>query len=419
MTLVSLEALTFGLGRLVDAVRARDHRLRLLTCGRDVYRYELDRLAADPSAPLDVVDVDTFDTDAVRRALAEVPDLRGLISSTDTWSLVALDLLAELGLPGPAPAAVRLVRDKARLRDHLHRAGLSRGASHAFDPATTTAAELAPRVSYPAIVKDTAGTGSQNVWLLGGPEDLDDVLAAGRAARLRGALLVEPYFAGPLFSAETLTWDGETRLLGVSSRGLSAEPHFREESLSFPVAFPPERAAELADWITRVLAAVGFDDGFAHTEFVLTADGPEVVEINPRLGGALVGEAVSRSLELNIYDAFVDLALGRRPALMDAPLKPVRGVAQVLLYADRVGTFRGVDGLDRLPGHPGSPALLPTAAEGRRVEHLTDQRGSVGIVLAEGETAELALHNVLSAAGKLRVRVTGAEADTEGEPERG
>ncbi|MCP2257839.1 Biotin carboxylase [Streptoalloteichus tenebrarius] len=405
MTLVSLEALTFGLGRLVDAARARDHRLRLLTCDRGVYRHELERLAADPSAPLDVVDVDTFDTDAVRRALAEVPDLRGLISSTDTWSLVALDLLAELGLPGPAPDAVRLVRDKARLRDHLHRHGLSRGASHAFDPATTTAAELAAHVSYPAIVKDTAGTGSQNVWLLNGTEDLEDVLAAGRAARLRGVLLVEPYFVGPLYSAETLTWDGETRLLGISSRGLSPEPLFREESLSFPVAFSPERTVELTDWITRVLAAVGFDNGFAHTEFVMTARGPEVVEINPRLGGALLGEAVCRSVEHNIYDAFLDLALGQRPALMDAPLKPVRGTAQVLLYADRVGVFRGVEGLDRLAGHPGDPAFFPTAAVGRRIEHLADQRGSVGIVFAEGDTAELALHNVLSAVGKLRVRV--------------
>ena len=52
-------------------------------------------------------------------------------------------------------------------------------------------------------------------------------------------------------------------------------------------------------------------------EFVLTTEGPELVEINRRIGGALVGEALCRSLGTNVYDAMVDTALGRRPALLD------------------------------------------------------------------------------------------------------
>jgi hypothetical protein len=55
--------------------------------------------------------------------------------------------------------------------------------------------------------------------------------------------------------------------------------------------------------------------------------------------------------------------------------------------------------VDRLRGLPGSPEWYPTASPGDLVEHLTDQRSCTGIVLAEGPTAELALHRALAAAG--------------------
>jgi biotin carboxylase len=388
------------------AAAARDcgERLRLFTGNRSVYRHELSRLT---EADLDIVDLDTSDMEQVRRALKEVPDLHGLISSTDTWSLVALELAEEFGLPHQNPESVRVARDKARMRDLLHSVGLSRGPAFRFDPAAVSACELTEHIAFPAIIKDTAGTGSQNVWLLDGPEDVPRVLAQANAVRLRGKLLAEPYFIGPLYSMETLTWENRTRLLGVNSRTLSSEPYFREEALSFPVAFPPARLAELAEWIDRVLAAISYTTGFSHTEFVLTKRGPEVVEINPRIGGGLIAEAMCRALRINMYEAYLDMALGRRPALLDAALEPVGAVSQMLLYPERPGVLDEIGGGERLVEHPGELEIYPIRLAGDRVEHVTDQRGCVGILLATGDTPELALHNVLSAAGKVRVHMKG------------
>ncbi|KNB52252.1 ATP-grasp domain-containing protein [Streptomyces caatingaensis] len=407
MTLVALEWLTFGLDRLMAAARARGVEVQLLTRDRGVYRYDLGRPETEG---LTVVDLDTFDVEQVRRHLAGVADLEGLISTTDTWSLTALDLWAELDLPGQHPAGVRLARDKAALRNHLRRQGLSRGAAVAFDAHTTTAAELASRISLPAVVKDRAGTGSRNVWLAETPEDLETVLAAAREAESRGGLTAEPYFSGPLYSIETLTWDGETRVLGVNSRIVSTLPHFREEGVSFPVAFPEDRAEQLRDWITRVLASLPYTSGFAHTEFVVTDDGFEVVEINPRLGGGVIGETMCEALGVNVYEAFLDLATGKRPALMDLPLTPRGGAAQVLLYAGRPGVLAGHSGLSLHRRHPGAPRFYPVKAPGDRIEDVSDQRGNTGIVLTTGETAEIALLNGLSAAAKIRIELAEERA---------
>ncbi|MEU9954541.1 ATP-grasp domain-containing protein [Streptomyces sp. NPDC050982] len=423
MTIAALEALTFGLGRLAEAAGGAGHRLCLLTGDRAVYRHELAHLTPEALAALDIVDVDTFDESACAAALAAVPDLRGLVNSTDTWSVPGADLAAKLGLSGPDPAAVRLLRDKSRVRTLLHEHGLSRGGAltvpvgsadpaDPFDP-SYAAAQIIREIGLPAILKDSAGTSSRNVWPARDEQQLHAALAEAAQRSFAGRLFAEPFFSGPVYSAETLSWEGETRLLGVLSRQMSPEPSVREEAAAFPVAFPDPELALLQDWVGRVLATAGHDTGFAHVEFVLTAEGPELVEINRRVGGALVGEALCRALGTNVYEAMVDTALGRRPALLDSPADASTGPATgfVLVYPDRRGTLTGWTGLDALSAFPGSPEWYPTSAPGRRVEHLGDQRGCTGIVLAGAATAELALHRALSAAGSVRAVVA---ADDEG-----
>jgi hypothetical protein len=117
--------------------------------------------------------------------------------------------------------------------------------------------------------------------------------AAGR--QLLGRLFAEPLLTGPLFSAETLSWQGRTVLLGITGRLLSRRWLGREELASFPALPPDSDLAVLGDRVARVLDAVGHSRGFAHVEFALTAHGPELVEVNARIGG-LVGEAMCRAL---------------------------------------------------------------------------------------------------------------------------
>ncbi|MBN6037995.1 ATP-grasp domain-containing protein [Amycolatopsis sp. 195334CR] len=384
MTVVLLEALSFGLGRLADAAASLGRRLVLFTGDRSIYRHEL------RSSPVEVVDVDTFDANACTTALSRVSDLAGLISSTDTWAIPGARLAADFGLPGPPVEAVRTLRDKARVRQLLHARGLSRGTAVDASAALT---------DFPLVVKDSAGTSSRDVSLVHSAEELRAVLSS--AGPLKGRLIAEPFLAGPVYSAETLTWAGQTRLLGVSSRQLSREFRFREESAAFPVAFGDKDSEVLRAWVAEVLAVAGHERGFAHVEFVLTGAGPELVEINARIGGALVGEALCRSLGTNVYEAMVQMALGARPALLDSPVPGGPAVAFSLIYPARPGRLRGWSGLDALSAYPGDPEWYPTAAAGDTITALPDQRACTGLVLVHGDTAELAAHRALAAAASI------------------
>lgn len=403
MTVAALEALTFGLGRLAAAADRAGERLCLLTGDRDVYRHELSLLGP---GSLDIVDVDTHDEAACAAVLKGLPELRGLISSTDTWAVTGADLATRFGLPGPDPQAVRTLRDKRRVRVLLHEQGLSRGT--AVDVPAGPAGTAAVRAcGLPAVLKDTAGTSSRGVWPVHDETELAAALTAAAGAPLRGRLLAEPFLAGPVYSAETLTWAGRTRLLGVCSRQMSPLPEVREEASALPVALPAADADEIGDWAGRVLAAAGHGHGFAHVEFVYTTSGPELVEINARIGGAMVGEALCRCLGMNVYEAMIDVALGRPPALLDATVGGGPAVGFALVHARQPGVLERVDGVADLAAYPGGPEWYPTMPPGTHVEHLRDQRACTGILLAEGVTAELALHRVLAAAGSLRPVIVG------------
>ncbi|MUN35501.1 ATP-grasp domain-containing protein [Actinomadura sp. NEAU-AAG5] len=406
MTIACLEMLSFGLAHLARAARGTGERLVLLTGVESLYLHELATL---PPGTIEVVPVDTGDRRAVAEALNAIEGLQGLISSTDTWGVTGAELAAELGLPGIDPAVIRLVRDKFEVRDLLHRKGLSPFAPFAVDDASALDLDrLAAAVGLPAIVKDTAGTSSRNVWLVRDAGDLARLRREAAEATLFGRLFAEPFLAGPVYSAETLTWAGRTRLLGLSSRLMSPQPWFREDVTAFPVALPPGDAREIERWLSELLAVLGYTDRFAHVELAMTADGPRLIEVNPRIGGALVGESMCRALNANVYEGLVDPALGRRPRLLDAPLGGGPAVAFVLAYPDRAGELVAVHGLDDVARYPGRTEWYPTKEIGADIAHVTDGRGHAGILLAEGPTAEIATHRAVAAAAALRVETRPA-----------
>ncbi|MDR1448826.1 MAG: ATP-grasp domain-containing protein [Propionibacteriaceae bacterium] len=369
MPVIALEWLTYGLGRLADAATERGVNVTLLTGDASAYRHELaDRKRV---SDINIVKIDTSNDEAIASYLRNLPDLEGLISTTDTWSLTALGLCQKFGLASQNSAGVSIARDKVKLRSRLFEHGLSVANGIELDPTAVTRGDLAS-IPFPFIVKDSAGTGSRNVWTVLVVQDIDATIDELHGAAFRGALAVEPYFCGPLYSAETISYAGETRVLGVNSRIMPPPPSFREDGCAFPIQFPDRHYDSLCRWITEVLQAVELTDGFAHTEFIVTRDGFEVVEVNPRLGGGLIGETICRSLSVNIFEAFIDFALGNRPRLMDAPLAVHDAYAEIVLYAAETGIFRGIDGSELLPLHPGAPELYQAREIGAPIVSIND-----------------------------------------------
>ncbi|MEZ2371131.1 ATP-grasp domain-containing protein [Arthrobacter sp. RCC_34] len=381
-TIVALEAMTVNLELLDAAARRRDLHLIVLAGVPGMY--------LPGGRDVDIQQCDTFDLDAVRARLEEHGDsLVGLLSPTDTWGIQAVALCEELGLPHlTSSERLEKLRDKAWVRH------------------TTDAAFGKVRTGIdqsPHILKPRKGTGSQNIELF--PTRLELEESAEKRNLVSDEWVVEPYFRGPVYSAETYTRGGSTALLGVTNRIMSPEPLFVELVKTFPHLHGTSWEGSVEAWAKTILESVEFEAGFAHIEFCETANGFELIEINARMAGALIGPAIHQTTGIDIYDILIADALGEEPCSL---VRNIRGGhSHVSVYAETAGTLTSIDGLDLLDGLPGNIGWIPAKAVGAEISHVGDYKSRIGNIYATAAEPGLAQDYAVSASRHLRVTVSG------------
>ncbi|MFG1606816.1 ATP-grasp domain-containing protein [Actinoplanes sp. NPDC049265] len=202
------------------------------------------------------------------------------------------------------------------------------------------------------------------------PADLDPLFLAAPAAAASpspAASFPAPFsVVHPLPAASFSTPSAAARPLpaaSTSARPLSARPPSPAASLSSAApSFPAGSRGFMgvAEVAVAALDAVGLDHGVAHTELRLTADGPKVVEINPRPAGNEITELIRRVTGIDLPMVYAQLALGETPDLSRRDTG-VGSAAVAFVLPTRAGTIqeirrwpddeRIVDWSLRGPGH--------------------------------------------------------------------
>jgi argininosuccinate lyase len=307
----------------------------------------------------------------------------GVTSSSEYFVGTASEVARTLGLPHPDPAAIRDCRDKATQRSRLAAAGLP-GPAFAAARSRDEAAAAAARIGFPVVVKPVAGSGSIGVRRCADPAEA----AAAAAAVLAGAgravgtglppqdtVLVESYLAGPEFSVETF----DDRVVGVARKHLGPEPRFVETGHDFPAPLDPAPAAALGEAAVAALRALGLGWGAAHVELRLTAAGPRIVEVNPRLAGGMIPRMVEEATGIDLIELLVARVAGERP--VPAPTRA--GAASIrFLVARTAGRLVDVDGVDAAGRVPGVVEVGVTAGPGQEVLVRGSFQDRLGYVLA-------------------------------------
>lgn len=394
MNFILVEALTFGLARLVQAAEKLNVTLHLLTYNKDIYFCELANIN---SKHLVVTELDTFDQNKIITYCQNLPDFAAIINLTDSWANSVREVSALTGRKVQNPLATVICRDKAKLRTILQEKGLTQGKLSLIE---VHGDNKEMDIHFPVIIKDPAGTGSKNVWFAANNKELSSVIEFIKNNTNLTTVLVETYFNGTLYSAEAISFNGKTKLIAVTSRILSDMPRFMEIALSLPLDINNSEFYGLEAWIHQVLRAIGWQDGYTHTEFIISATGFEVVEVNPRLGGGLIGEALCQACDYNIYQAFIEIAMGHEPEIFNIDLQAKKYLAQVLIYAKEKGIFKSVD---QHHINQQKTRIYPYALAGKPIDNLSDQSACVAILLTSGSSSETALLNAMAEANKVKV----------------
>lgn len=249
--------------------------------------------------------------------------LTGIVTWDEMLVTLAAAIGAELGVPTMPVAAARACRDKALQRKRFQHTGVP-SAQFALPGSAPDALAAAAGIGYPVVVKPRAQAASIAVRVV---YNDDELLAAFEFARRSeypsvddGLVLVEEFLRGQEICVDSWVLDGHVEPYAIAVKRTAYPPYFEDLAHIVGPVLDERTTRAVTDVVTRANNALGIDRTVTHTELILTADGPKVVEVNGRLGGDLIPHLAELATPgLSVGEIIGSVATGREPAPTPTP----------------------------------------------------------------------------------------------------
>ncbi|MFE0457888.1 ATP-grasp domain-containing protein [Kitasatospora sp. NPDC058965] len=308
----------------------------------------------------------------------------------------AFDLLAAHWGMRPNSGSSEARRDKFLMQARLREAGVRYIPHHKGADTASVLDWCAASGLAEYVVKPVKSFATDGVYFC---SDLAEVRAAcerlfGRldlAGELITEVLVQERLVGPEFVVDSVSLDGSHFVVDMfryTKETVDGNPVYRAMT-AVEVGDHPEITA----YVEQVLTALGIENGPGHSELILTADGPVLIETGARMHGGLGAKLVDVSSTHSLIDltlaARIDPAEYRRRTGVRPSLR--KGVVECFLSSPTAGTVtanrvrEACAGLDSF--------LFDTCAQqpGDRMEQTVDLITSYGrVVLANADHEALA-----------------------------
>ncbi|PBB80017.1 hypothetical protein CK218_15245 [Mesorhizobium sp. WSM3879] len=347
LILVEGHARDNGLRYVKAAQRLGLHPITLASNPTD-YGY----LASERSA---AIRVDTSNLDALIRTCSQlrqsydVAGITGFSGIDESVYATVGKLCRYFDLQGPNPAFIERCCDKFFQRQLLADGGVPVPAYRLATNATDVERSAA-EIGYPVIVKPAVGSGSIGVRLCCTFSELAEhtthLLGGKHVWPSSPRILVEEFVLGPFYSVEIMG----NEVIGTVAVDFSPPPHFVFHKTTFPAPLADDDHERIAHLSLSSLRALGLGWGPTNMEFRWTKRGPVVIEINPRLAGALEPQLVQLASGVDLITEHIKLVIGEE---CDLRRSHSQTAAARFLVPDRDGILDWIDGVSRAAAVPG------------------------------------------------------------------
>jgi biotin carboxylase len=258
-------------------------------------------------------------------AIATGHQVEAVITRTELLLPVLAEVCARLGLSGPSPEVAALSVDKFLFREQMAKAGI-RTPKYASPETPREVQHAIIHTGLPAIVKPVDFSGSTGVRRVSDLKEAEDAWISAKNLSPAGRVIIEELLEGREVSVETWTEGKITRIAAITDKLISGNGHFVELGHSIPTSVTPTERTEIETTVKLMARAMDLNQCLTHTELMLTAQGPVIIETGARPGGDLIGlKLVEMATGINMNKVMLYLSLGRRIP----PLTPDTGAAAI------------------------------------------------------------------------------------------
>lgn len=321
-----------------------------------------------------------------------------VVAGAESGVLLADALSAALGTPGNGMSRPLARRDKYEMARAVQDAGLATARSFATDSVEHMLAWARDLGEWPVVLKPLASAGTDHVMFC----DTEDELRAAHAAILastdrygsrNGAVLGQQFLDGDEHFVNTVSRDGVHHVVEVwryQKRTVAGGHTIYDHE--YPVPPDDPSVGPLTEYTLAVLDALEIRNGAAHTEVMLTKEGPVLVESGARLGGSHVPAVVSRCLGTDQVEQLA-LAIARPEEVVAGRLAPYRLLTHlryVTLISPDDGVVPDTDGFAEVRALESFLEMVLTSPEGTPVPRTVDLVTSPGyLYLSAADPAQV------------------------------
>jgi biotin carboxylase len=266
----------------------------------------------------------TLDAETLVEAARKLNDdqpIDGVLCWDEARILQTAHVAAALGLPGGDVAMINRCRDKHLTRTALAAQGVPQPESVLVDT-VDEALVTADKLGYPVILKPRALAASLGVVKVNSPDELRQNWAFAHDTTVPEAphydvkVLVEEFADGYEISIDAAVFQGQVTPFCLARKEIGYPPYAEEIGHYVDAADPLLADEQLFQVLADAHAAIEFTDGVTHTEIMMTADGPKVIEINARIGGDMIPYLGLQATGADPGLAAAAVATGRSPELV-------------------------------------------------------------------------------------------------------
>lgn len=336
------------------------------------------------------VNVSIIDKDAVLK-VAQEKQIDGIMSfGVDPGVVSASYVQEKMGLPSFGPyESVCILQNKDRFRAFLAEHGFNVPKAKGY---SSLKGAMADRDSfdYPVIVKPTDSAGSKGVTRV---DDCDQLKAAVEHAfdkSLSGHIIIEDFIEKQGCSSDTdsFSMDGKLKFVSFNAQYFDAKAAnpYTPAAFTWPSTFTKKQEDYLTSEIQRLITLLGMKTNIYNIETRVGTNGkPYIMELTPRGGGNRLCEMLRYATGVDMITAMTRYIVG--DSVPEVEQKPYNGHwAEVILHADKTGSFEGLEIAKDLPAVVVEENLW--VKKGEQVNTFEGANDAIGTLVLKFQTAE-------------------------------
>lgn len=303
---------------------------------------------------------------SVKKIVEKLRDYRvfAVLPGAETAVELSEKLAFELGLPGNDPNTTYLRRNKYAMIEALRKAGMHTAEQCiALDAAEIIGWKNECGVQWPIVVKPVDSAGTDSVTICRFNKQLEEAVGKiiGKVnilGNVNSCVLAQTFLDGTEYVVNTLSWNGIHGTTDiwryVKSEVAGAGRIYDRDELISPGG---ELQNTLIDYVNRALDVLGVKYGPAHSEVMMTSEGPALVEVGARVQGSINVEFMRRCIGDDQLNQTLDLYRSRRglnDRLLCPPKLAEHGMRIEMISEGNVAirdSASFIEGMKRLPSY--------------------------------------------------------------------